>query len=76
MVTTLTEHGNLQRTLPDPSPDALANSSSLDEMHIVVQDEDGQLTGITGEILEVFEGVLIHLIQKTVKVIQTTMLIN
>ena len=32
---------------PGSSPDALANSSSLDEMHIVVQDEDGQLTGIT-----------------------------
>ena len=42
---------------PGSSPDALANSSSLDEMHIVVQDEDGQLTGIVGEILEVFEGV-------------------
>ena len=41
---------------PGTSPDAAANSSSFDEMHIVVQDEDGKITGIPGEILEVFEG--------------------
>ena len=41
---------------PGSSPDAIANSSSFDEMHIVVQDEDGKITGIPGEILEVFEG--------------------
>lgn len=41
---------------PGSSPDALANSSSLDEMHVVVQDEDGQITGIVGEILELYEG--------------------
>ena len=42
---------------PGSSPDALANSSSLDEMHVVVQDEDGKITGIPGEILEIFEGI-------------------
>ena len=41
---------------PGSSADALANSSSLDEMHVVVQDEDGKITGIVGEILEVYEG--------------------
>ena len=41
---------------PGSSPDALANNSSLDEIHVVVQDEDGSITGIVGEILEVFEG--------------------
>ena len=41
---------------PGSSPDALANSSSLDEVHIIVVDEDGKITGIPGEILEVFEG--------------------
>ena len=41
---------------PSSSPDALANSSSLDEVHVIVIDEDGKITGIPGEILEVFEG--------------------
>ena len=41
---------------PGSSPDALANSSSLDEIHVVVQDEDGLITGIVGEILEIYEG--------------------
>ena len=42
---------------PGSSPDALANNSSLDEMHIAIVDEDGQITGIVGEILELYEGV-------------------
>ena len=42
---------------PGSSPDAIANSSSLDEIHIAVIDEDGLITGIVGEILEIFEGV-------------------
>ena len=41
---------------PGSSPDAIANNSSFDEIHIVVQDEDGKITGIPGEILEIFEG--------------------
>ena len=42
---------------PGSSPDAIANSSSLDEIHIAVIDEDGLITGIVGEILEIYEGV-------------------
>ena len=42
---------------PGSSPDAIANSSSLDEIHIAVVDEDGLITGIVGEILEIYEGV-------------------
>ena len=42
---------------PGSSPDAIANSSSLDEIHIAVIDEDGLITGIVGEVLEIFEGV-------------------
>ena len=51
-------NGNLKNftKAPSSSPDALANNSSLDEIHVVVQDEDGSITGIVGEILEVFEG--------------------
>jgi len=41
---------------PGSSPDALANSSTLDEIHVAVVDEDGSITGIVGEILEIFEG--------------------
>ena len=41
---------------PASSPDATANSSSLDEVHVIVIDEDGKITGIPNEILEVFEG--------------------
>ena len=41
---------------PGSSPDAVANSSSLDEIHVIVVDENGSITGIVGEILEVFEG--------------------
>ena len=41
---------------PGTSPDAAANNTSFDELHIVVVDEDGKITGIPGEILEVFEG--------------------
>ena len=29
---------------------------SNDELHVIVIDEDGKITGIVGEILEVFEG--------------------
>ena len=34
-----------------------ANTSAVDEMHIVVADEDGTFTGVPGTILEVFNGV-------------------
>ena len=42
---------------PTTTDDVLAAGGSLDEMHIVVLDEDGGITGTAGEILETFEGV-------------------
>ena len=44
-------------TPPTTSDDVLAAGGSLDEMHIVVLDEDGGITGTAGTILETFEGV-------------------
>ena len=44
-------------TAPTTSDDVLAAGGSLDEMHIVVLDEDGGITGTAGTILETFEGV-------------------
>ena len=42
---------------PSSTVDAVAAGGSLDEMHIVVSDEDGKITGTTGTILETYEGV-------------------
>ena len=42
---------------PTTTDDVLAAGGSLDEMHIVVVDEDGGITGTVGSILETFEGV-------------------
>ena len=42
---------------PTTSDDVSAAGGSLDEMHIVVLDEDGGITGTAGTILETFEGV-------------------
>ena len=42
---------------PTSTDDAVAAGGSLDEMHIVVSDEDGKITGTTGTILETYEGV-------------------
>ena len=42
---------------PTTTDDVSAAVGSLDEMHIVVIDEDGSITGTAGEILETFEGV-------------------
>ena len=50
------EFGTNFTKAPGSSPDALANSSSLDELHVIVIDEDGKITGRVGEILEVYEG--------------------
>lgn len=36
---------------------ANGNTAAQDEMHIAVIDEDGKITGIPGQILEIFEGV-------------------
>ena len=42
---------------PTTTDDVLAAGGSLDEMHIAVVDEDGEITGTTGSILETFESV-------------------
>jgi len=42
---------------PTTTDDVSAAGGSLDEMHIVVIDEDGAITGTAGHILETFEGV-------------------
>ena len=42
---------------PGTSPYATSRGASGDELHIVVIDEDGEITGIKGEILEKFEAV-------------------
>ena len=42
---------------PTTTDDVAAAGGSNDEMHIVVIDEDGSITGTAGEILETFEGV-------------------
>ena len=42
---------------PTTTDDVSAAGGSLDEMHIVVIDEDGAITGTSGHILETFEGV-------------------
>ena len=42
---------------PTSTDDVVAAGGSLDEMHIVVLDEDGGITGTAGEILETFPGV-------------------
>jgi hypothetical protein len=42
---------------PTTTDDVLAAGGSLDEMHIVVIDEDGGITGTTGSILETFASV-------------------
>jgi len=42
---------------PTSTDDVVAAGGSLDEMHIVVVDEDGGITGTAGSILETFESV-------------------
>ena len=42
---------------PTTTDDVSAAGGSLDEMHIAVIDEDGEISGTTGTILETFEGV-------------------
>ena len=44
-------------TAPTTTDDVSAAGGSLDEMHIAVIDEDGEISGTTGTILETFEGV-------------------
>jgi len=35
---------------------SFGNSSAIDQVHVVVEDEDGQISGVPGTILEVFQG--------------------
>jgi hypothetical protein len=42
---------------PTTTDDVSNAGGSLDELHIVVSDEDGAITGTAGTILEIFEGV-------------------
>ena len=62
--TTLTNGGNVRRrwryydsvgTGPATSPYVSDRSGSGDEIHVVVVDEDGEITGVPGSVLESFE---------------------
>ena len=50
-------HYELFDKAPGTSPFAQARGGSGDEMHIIVIDEDGAITGTKGEVLEKFEAV-------------------
>ena len=56
-VTRYWEFYDLVDKAPGTSPYATSKGGSGDEMHIVVVDEDGGITGTKGEVLEVFEAV-------------------
>ena len=56
-VTRYWEFYDLVDKAPGTSPYATSKGGSNDEMHIVVVDEDGGITGTKGEVLEVFEAV-------------------
>jgi phage tail sheath protein FI len=62
--TTLTDGGNIRRrwryydsvgTAPGTSPYVSDRSGSGDEIHVVVVDEDGGVTGVPGSVLETYE---------------------
>ena len=62
--TTLTDGGNIRRrwryydsvgTAPGTSPYVSERSGSGDEIHVVVVDEDGEVTGVPGSVLETYE---------------------
>jgi len=50
------EYATYFDTAPGTSVNATSKGASNDEMHIVVVDEDGDITGQVGEILETFTG--------------------
>ena len=56
-VTRYWEFYDLVSKAPGTSPYATQAGGSNDELHIVVVDEDGGITGVKGEVLEVFEAV-------------------
>ena len=49
------QHYDLVAGAPGTSPYASSRGGSGDELHVVVIDEDGDITGTKGEILEVYE---------------------
>ena len=64
LLTTLTNGGNVRRRWkyydsvgsgPGTSPFVSDRSGSGDEIHVVVIDEDGDVTGVPGQVLETFE---------------------
>ena len=65
-------HYDLFDKAPGTSPYAQANGGSNDELHIVVLDEDGGISGTKGDILETFEAVSKVQTQKHLKVELTT----
>jgi len=56
-VTRYWEFYDLVSKAPGTSPYVTQAGGSNDELHIVVVDEDGGMTGVKGEVLEVFEAV-------------------
>jgi phage tail sheath protein FI len=48
------DYAGLFETAPGTSPFAAAKGGSADEMHIVVVDSDGAITGVAGSVLEKF----------------------
>ena len=64
LLTTITDGANVRRrwryydsvgTGPGTSPYVSDRSGSGDEIHVVVVDEDGDVTGVPGQVLETFE---------------------
>ena len=64
LLTTVTDGGNVRRrwryydsvgTGPGTSPYVSDRSGSGDEIHVVVVDEDGEVTGVPGSVLETYE---------------------
>lgn len=49
-------HYDLVSSAPGTSAAAEAKGGIGDEIHVVISDEDGEITGIKGNVLEVFEG--------------------
>jgi len=50
------EYYDVVNAAPGTSPYASIRGGSNDELHVVVVDEDGGITGTKGEVLEVFDG--------------------
>jgi len=53
----LWEYYDMVSSAPGTSPFATSKAATNDEMHVVVVDEDGDITGTRGEVLEVYDKV-------------------